>query len=114
MQTFLIVLIVIACVLLALVVLIQNPKGGGLDSNFAAANQLGGVKRTADWLEKATWTLATAVMALCLLSAGFDLTNVQTNDVPFDDLENFQPQDLAPAGGEAGGGEAPPTELPAE
>ena len=64
-----IVLIAIACVLLGLVVLVQNSKGGGLASNFAASNQIMGVKKTTDFIEKATWTLAIVVMVLSLSSA---------------------------------------------
>jgi preprotein translocase subunit SecG len=66
MYTFIIILAIIVCVLLTLVVLIQNPKGGGLASNFAASNQIMGVKKTGDFLEKATWTLAIALLVLCL------------------------------------------------
>lgn len=51
-------LIIIASVLLVLVVLMQNPKGGGLSTDFGAAGQLGGVKKTTDFIEKATWSLA--------------------------------------------------------
>lgn len=60
------VLIIIASVLLVLVVLVQNSKGGGLAANFAAGNQTFGVRQTADYLEKATWTLAIVVLVLCL------------------------------------------------
>lgn len=69
MQVFIFVLIILVCVFLALIVLIQNPKGGGLDSSFQSANQIGGVKRTADFLEKSTWTLAIGLFVLCLISA---------------------------------------------
>ncbi|HSW68047.1 MAG TPA: preprotein translocase subunit SecG, partial [Bacteroidales bacterium] len=55
------VLIMIVCVLLALIVLVQNSKGGGLASNFASSNQFMGVRKTADFLEKSTWTLAIAL-----------------------------------------------------
>ena len=65
------VLIIIICLILALIVLVQNPKGGGLDSSFGSANQLGGVKKTTDFLEKATWTLAIAVMVLSIISGTF-------------------------------------------
>ena len=65
-MTFLIILALIICVLLVLVVLVQNPKGGGLASNFASSNQIMGVKKTTDFLEKATWTLAIALLVLCL------------------------------------------------
>lgn len=63
------IIIIILSVLLGLVVLAQNPKGGGLAAGFTGAQQIGGVQRTADFMEKATWTLATAVMVLCLVSA---------------------------------------------
>jgi preprotein translocase subunit SecG len=63
------VLIIIVCVLLVLVVLVQNPKGGGLSSAFSSSNQFMGVKKTADFLEKSTWTLAIALVVLSLFSA---------------------------------------------
>ena len=61
------VLIFIVCILLALIVLIQKGKGGGLSSSFSSSNQLFGVKRTADGLEKITWGLAIALFVFCLL-----------------------------------------------
>ena len=69
MYGFSLVLIVIACILLILVVLVQNSKGGGLASNFSASSNVMGVRKTADFLEKATWTLATLVLALSLLAS---------------------------------------------
>ena len=62
------VLILIVCVLLVLVVLVQNSKGGGLASNFSSSNQFMGVRKTADFLEKTTWTLALVLLALSLFS----------------------------------------------
>jgi len=62
-----ITLIIIASVLLVFFVLIQNPKGGGLNSNFAGSNNLMGVKRTGDILEKGTWVLVIAIMVISLL-----------------------------------------------
>tara|TARA_B100000900_G_C20162056_1_gene546308 strand:+ start:156 stop:476 length:321 start_codon:yes stop_codon:yes gene_type:complete len=62
------ILILITCALLLLVILVQNPKGGGLSSTFGDGNQLMGVKKTSDFLEKSTWTLALALVALTLLS----------------------------------------------
>lgn len=70
------IIIIILSVLLALVVLAQNPKGGGLAAGFTGAQQIGGVQRTADFMEKATWTLAGAVMILCLVSASLQHTTV--------------------------------------
>jgi len=62
-----ITLIIIASVLLVFFVLIQNPKGGGLNSNFAGSNNLMGVKRTGDILEKGTWILVISIMVISLL-----------------------------------------------
>jgi len=62
------VLILIVCVLIVLVVLVQNSKGGGLASNFASSNQFMGVRKTADFLEKTTWTLAVSLLVLSLFS----------------------------------------------
>ena len=70
MYTIFAILIIITSVLLVLVVLAQNPKGGGLSSSFGggAGNQIMGAKKTTDFLEKATWTLAIALISLSLLS----------------------------------------------
>jgi len=69
MYTLVIFLIVLVCVCLTLIVLVQNSKGGGLAANFSASNQIMGVRKTADFLEKATWTLAGSLVLLCLLAA---------------------------------------------
>src|ERR1700744_3331579 len=66
MYLLLVVLAVIVCVLLGAIVLIQNPKGGGLTSNFSSQSQLMGVQKTGDFLEKGTWILAIALMVLSL------------------------------------------------
>lgn len=62
------IIIVIASILLTLVVLVQNSKGGGLAANFAAGNQTFGVRQTADFLEKFTWILAIVIMLLCVVA----------------------------------------------
>lgn len=72
MGTIISILIVIVCILLILVVLVQNSKGGGLASSFASSNQVMGVRKTADFLEKATWTLAIALLALSLVSTAYN------------------------------------------
>ena len=62
-------LIIICSILLVLIILIQNPKGGGLSSSFGGgANQMMGVKKTTDFLEKSTWTLAIGLISLILIS----------------------------------------------
>jgi preprotein translocase subunit SecG len=66
MYLVLVILIVIVCTLLGLIVLIQNPKGGGLSSNFSSSSQLMGVQKTGDFLEKGTWVLAITLMVLAL------------------------------------------------
>lgn len=63
------ILIIVACILLILIILVQNSKGGGLASNFTGSNQVMGVRRTADFLEKATWGLAIGIFALTLLAS---------------------------------------------
>ncbi len=62
-----IILAIIVCVLLVLFILIQNPKGGGLSSGFAGSNNIMGVQRTGDFLEKGTWILAVSLMVLALM-----------------------------------------------
>ena len=61
------VLVLIVCVLLVLIVLVQNSKGGGLASNFQSSNQFMGVRKTTDFLEKSTWTLAVALMVFSII-----------------------------------------------
>ena len=61
-------IILFVCVLLILIVLVQNPKGGGLASSFSSSNQFMGVKRTADFIEKATWGFAAALIVLSILA----------------------------------------------
>lgn len=67
-----VILIVLACVILGFIVLVQNPKGGGLSGSIAGfSNQFMGVKQTTDVLEKGTWIFAIIVALLCLFSAAF-------------------------------------------
>lgn len=67
MDILLQIIIIIASILLTLLVFAQNPKGGGLSSDFGAAQQLGGVKSTNDFVEKATWTLAALIFVSSIL-----------------------------------------------
>ncbi len=70
MLSTLAVLIALVSVLLMLAVLIQNPKGGGIDPTFGGqAQQLFGAARSTDFIEKATWVLAAALIILCVASA---------------------------------------------
>ncbi len=93
--TVLVVLVIFASVLLTIVVLLQNGKGGGLASNFAAGNQAFGVRQTADLLEKITWGLVAFILVASISATfatrgsvkhGVDITdevqNIATEQVP--------------------------------
>ena len=104
------VLIVIVAFLLVVVVMVQNPKGGGLSSSFGGGGtqQIGGVKKTSDFLDKSTWALATLLLALILLSniaiGGTDgtveskaLDQDETTTQPLPNTENTSNDIAAPA-----------------
>lgn len=87
------VLIIITCVLLILIVLVQQSKGGGLISTLGSSTQFMGVKKTADFLEKATWTLAIALLVLSLI-ATIAIPRHETSEKVSEiqsQIENFQP-----------------------
>src|ERR1043166_9471527 len=72
MTTLFVILVIIACLVLTLIVLVQNPKGGGLAGNIAGfSNQFMGVKQTTDELEKGTWIFAGVIAVLCIASTMF-------------------------------------------
>lgn len=72
MMLLFLILILVASVVLAFIILVQNPKGGGLAGNVAGfSNQFMGVKQTTDVLEKGTWVFAVVIALLCLFSAFF-------------------------------------------
>lgn len=71
MYTVLVILIVLAALLMIGIVLIQESKGGGLSSNFASYNQIGGVRKTTDFIEKTTWGLAGFMVVISVLCAHF-------------------------------------------
>jgi preprotein translocase subunit SecG len=68
--TIFLILIILVAFLLVVVIMVQNPKGGGLGSSFGGSGggQIGGVKKTTDFLDKSTWTLATLLLVLILAS----------------------------------------------
>jgi preprotein translocase subunit SecG len=68
MYSFVSILVMLVSILLVLIVLVQNSKGGGLASNFSASNQIMGVRKTTDFLEKATWSLSGALLVLSFVS----------------------------------------------
>ena len=67
------ILIALICILLMAVILIQNPKGGGVDSTFGgqSANQMFGAAKSVDFIEKLTWGLAAALFSLCIFASFF-------------------------------------------
>ena len=72
MVTLFVILVILACVFLSMIVLVQNPKGGGLAGNIAGfSNQFMGVKQTTDVLEKGTWIFAAVIGVLCVISTVF-------------------------------------------
>ena len=89
MYVLLIVLIVIASILMCGIVMVQNSKGGGLASSFASSNQIMGVRKTTDFVEKFTWGCAVAMVVLSIEIA-YVLTsaNVATHSVLQDEAQN--------------------------
>lgn len=110
MTLFFVLLIILACVFLGLIILVQNPKGGGLAGNVGGfSNQLMGVKQTTDVLEKGTWVLAAAVGLLCLFSAVFVPRAINSNRrVP----EKINATTTAPATQQAPANSAPLPQQP--
>ncbi|MDR2130639.1 MAG: preprotein translocase subunit SecG [Odoribacteraceae bacterium] len=104
MYTTISILLIVICILLILIVLVQNSKGGGLASSFAASNQIMGVRKTTDFLEKATWTLAGSLFVLCLVASmlvprgeqgsGSVLDGQLNNNGPASTAPNFPAQGL--------------------
>lgn len=82
LYTLIIVLIILASILMCGIVLIQESKGGGLASGFSSSNQIMGVRKTTDFLEKATWGIAIAMVVLSVVSAAF-IPKQTTDDIQF-------------------------------
>ena len=100
------VLIIIACVLLVLAVLVQNPKGRGLAVGFSSSNQVMGVRKTTDFLEKFTWGTLMALILFCLIGTIILPSGNQrnTNSILQEKAENATtaPQTAPPAANPAG------------
>ena len=127
MYTLFVILIVIAAVLMIGIVLIQESKGGGLSSSFAGYNQVAGVRKTTDFIEKATWSLA-AIMVVISVACAWVAPTASADQSVMENVENpvTNPHNLpgfgasqqkdaaAPAEGAAAPAEAPAaTEAPA-
>jgi preprotein translocase subunit SecG len=107
--TIFLVLITIVCFLLIVVVMVQNPKGGGLSSTFGSSQQMGGVQKTTDFLDKSTWTLGMVLIGLILLSSlSFDNSSASKiiDDASIVPIQKEQVLENAPAT------ETTPTETP--
>jgi preprotein translocase subunit SecG len=98
-MVFFVIVIILACVILGGIILIQNPKGGGLAGNVGGfSNQLMGVKQTTDALEKGTWVMALVVGLLCLFSAVFiPKSQSNSNSRVIDKVNTAQPATQQPA-----------------
>ena len=94
MYIFITILILIAAICLILIVLVQNSKGGGLAAGFSSSNQVMGVRKTTDFLEKATWGLAITIIVLSILTAKF---NVRRGAMPDSQVEVEMPAPLDPS-----------------
>ncbi len=95
MYTLFITLIIIAAILLVLLVLIQNSKGGGLAADFAGGNQVMGAPKTADFLEKATWTLVAVIAVLSILAVGVNKSQLREAQQESESAISTQVQDAA-------------------
>lgn len=113
MYILLTILIVIAAILLTLLVLVQNSKGGGLAAGFGSGNQVMGVRKTTDFLEKATWTLIALIVLLSIFAVGANKGSktVDTNRSTITEQVQEAAQQAAPA---QGFGEEAATEVETE
>lgn len=92
MYTVFVVLVLLASILMCFIVLIQNSKGGGLASTFASSNQIMGVRKTTDFLEKGTWVLA-IFMAVFSVCASLTISNdsvIESSVLQKDAVENIE------------------------
>ena len=94
MYIFITILILIAAICMILIVLVQNSKGGGLAAGFSSSNQVMGVRKTTDFLEKATWGLAGTIMLLSILTAKY---TVKRGSLPQSQVEVQQQAPLSPS-----------------
>jgi len=85
------IIIIIICILLLLIILVQNPQGGGLSSTFGSSNQVLGVRKTADFLEKATWTLAILLLSFTLIQSKVINKDNRPQDSVLDESLDYVP-----------------------
>ena len=113
--TLLVILIVIAAILMVGIVLIQESKGGGLASSFASYNQIGGVRKTTDFIEKTTWGLA-AFMVVVSIACAYVAPHGENEGALIDNIENplTNPENTTGFGASATQEEAPAAATPEE
>lgn len=111
--TLFLVLIMIVAFLLILVIMVQNPKGGGLSSSFGGTQQIGGVQKTTDFLDKSTWYLGIALIVLIFLSTlSFENGGVNGSKI-VDESEISVPTATIPSAADAKPADAPAETAPA-
>lgn len=122
-----VILIVVAALLMIGIVLIQESKGGGLASNFSSYNQIGGVRKTTDFIEKTTWGLAIAMVVISIVCAyvapkptigrsvteGIEAPAANPNTLPGFDASQQKQDAATPAATDAKEAPAPAAETPA-
>lgn len=113
MYTVLVVLMVIASLLMCFIVLIQESKGGGLASSFSSSNQIMGVRKTTDLIEKITWSLAIMLVVLSVLSSYFIPKAVTERSVIMKDNITVPALPAAPKNNAAPVQQATPQQAPA-
>lgn len=115
MYLLFIVLMVLAAVLMCFVVLVQNSKGGGLSSSFASSNQIMGVRKTTDFIEKLTWGLAGFMVVISIAASYVVPTAAESSSVIMEQAVKEQKTNPlnAPAGFAAPQTEAPAADAPA-
>ncbi|CDC58430.1 putative uncharacterized protein [Phocaeicola coprophilus CAG:333] len=100
MYLLFVVLMVLAAILMCFVVLVQNSKGGGLSSSFASSNQIMGVRKTTDFIEKLTWGLAIFMVVISIATSYVIPTTTEGSSVIMDQAVKEQKTNPlnAPAG----------------
>ncbi len=108
MLLFSALLIGLVCILLVVVILAQNSKGGGLATGMSTATQMVGTRRATDWIEKATWVLSGLLLVLCLGVNAYVMSG-NTENLPVEEVEQVTPVSPTPSnsGIEDGGEELP-------
>ena len=103
--------ITIVCFLLILAIMVQNPKGGGLSSSFGGSQQIGGVQKTTDFLDKSTWYLGIALIVLIFLST-LSFQNGGVNGSKIVNDSEVVPKTTIPTTAEPKPADAPATDAP--